>query len=66
MDPEQRRLTAGVCDAAPEACMGTVTSHGVDDLGDIFWVITPVESEDPDWYLIQKKKRAKWEDEVEA
>ena len=47
-------LMAAESDAEPELCMGTVTSHGVDDLGVIFWLITSVGSEDADAVVFRK------------
>ena len=41
-------LMAAESDAEPELCMGIVTSYGVDDLGEIFWLITSSGSEDAD------------------
>ena len=47
-------LMAAESDAEPELCMGTVTRHGVDDLGEILRLITSVESEDADAVVFWK------------
>ena len=41
-------------DAKPEPCMGTVTRVDVDDMGQVFWLITSVESEIADVVVFGK------------
>ena len=41
-------------DAKPEPCMGTVTRVDVDDVGQVFWLITSVESENADVVVFGK------------
>ena len=53
-DAEQSIVMRAESDAKPEPCMGTVTRVGVDDLGQVFWLITSGESENADFVVFGK------------